>query len=234
MRRKKLKTAMCLMLLALGVMAFQPSANAGYIQLGFEDQGAGGLPFFIDDNGVSDSNPLIGVVTFVGAIGNWIVNVTTGLTYDIIGSASSPQMDLNSIDATSSGGGVLLVGLSAMNFVFPSLVLPSWTFGVGGTTSGAVQFDIQADPANGFFQGNLIDSSYFDYSPFSRTASGGFDPAAFDPTLPYSLSINALIIHDVAGATSFNGNLSVPEPASLLLLGFGLLGLLAVRRFTNC
>ena len=68
-----------------------------------------------------------------------------------------------------------------------------------------------------------------------------------DFATPYSLTITALINHGeticdppdsdncvfvpVGGATSFDANLAaVPEPGSLILLGFGLIGLFGIGR----
>ncbi len=67
MKTKKFKKVMWLMVLALGVIAFQPAAHAvPYMQLGFYDQvDPSAVPFFIDDNGVGDINPLVGAVTFL-------------------------------------------------------------------------------------------------------------------------------------------------------------------------
>ena len=77
----------------------------------------GGTTVTITDNGLGDSNPVIGAVTYVGAVGgNWLVNITTGLSKPVVGSATVPKMDLNSVNATSGGAGTLTIKWSDDNF----------------------------------------------------------------------------------------------------------------------
>ncbi len=234
-----LKKAVFLTLIAFGVIAFQPTSHAGYIQLQFLDE-VSGTNLIVDDGDTGalpghgvDSNPLTGAILFNGALpnSNWITNVSTGLTYDIIGSASVPRLDLNSVNVSSVGEGVLLVGVSAINYTGPQ----GWQFQIGGTTDGFVSADALFDGGNdpAFFQYTTVLGSLSGTGgAFSDQTSGVLSDLDF--ASPYGLSINTLIIHEdngEVGITSFNANLSaVPEPCSLILLGCSLLGLLGIGR----
>src|SRR3954468_23837829 len=57
----------------------------------------------IMDNGAGDLSPELGVVTFAGKVGEFSVNVSTGVSRPVLGSGLLPQMDLNSFDAKLSG-----------------------------------------------------------------------------------------------------------------------------------
>src|SRR3954471_15210385 len=95
------------------------------------------------DGGVGDSSPLAGVVTFNGSIGlNWTLNVTTGVSKPMLGSAKQPWMDLNSVNATSKGAGSLTIMLSDNGFGPASGKLTSK---IGGTTQGKVTMNTYAD-----------------------------------------------------------------------------------------
>ncbi|HET6491124.1 MAG TPA: hypothetical protein VFG28_15315 [Syntrophales bacterium] len=227
-----LKKAVFLMLIAFGVIAFQPAAQAGYIQLQLYN---GTTNVIIDDGDTGalaghgvDLNPLTGVVTFTGTLDTWTANVSTGLTYDIIGSASNPRLNLSSVNVTSSAGGFLLVGVSAINYTGPN----SWQFQIGGTTEGAVSADALFDGGNdpAFFQYTTVLGSLAGTGgAFSDQISGVLSDLDF--ISPYGLSINSLIIHEAQGVSSFNANLTaVPIPGAFWMLGTGLIGLLGIRR----
>src|SRR5687768_9533577 len=59
----------------------------------------------VSDGGVGDLAPQPGAVVLLSPLGAaWSVNVTTGLSNPMIGSATQPQLDLNSVNVTSVGG----------------------------------------------------------------------------------------------------------------------------------
>ena len=93
----------------------------------------------IVDGGAGDTLPAtVGAINFNGAVGNWIINLTTGLSGF---GGGTPQVDLNSVDFTSSGG--------HLTITLSDIILGAWsgpgaTSGVGGTSVGKTRFNSSA------------------------------------------------------------------------------------------
>jgi hypothetical protein len=171
----------------------------------------------IADGDALDVNPAIGAVTFVGPLGVWTLNVSTGLGYPALGSATQPHMDLNSVDV-SSGAGHLTIALLQDGY---SPSPGGFVLGIGGTTNGTVSAVGCAD----FISCGVL-------GPFGSGAFSGTTGFAFaDPGAPYTLAIFVDIDHKTAGASSFNADLAgVPEPGTYALMGLGLAALAFVKR----
>jgi len=189
-----------------------------------------------------DLNPLPGVVTYIGTVpalggGTWNINVTTGITKPATGDSIVMQMDLNSVDATSAGGGTLEIMFSEDNFGPGSGGFAAQIGGtLGGGAGSSVAYNTYLDTGNVIFGTTStsptalsLTSQAFNSSPFSGSASAAVGPQAF----PFSLTQEVKINHTGNGTTSFDAALcNVPEPSSALLLlglllgGIGGVGLL--------
>jgi hypothetical protein len=172
----------------------------------------------ISDGGLHDSNPLPGAVTWVGSLGSWKLNVTTGVSKPVVGSPWAPELDLNSVDATTRAGGVLTITLSDSGFFQDGVARAI----IGGTSAGSVAYKT-------FVNSTQLTSQAFGQGPFSGTASGLVSASG-----PYSLSEQVIISQHGAGISSFDANLTVPDSGSTMaLLGFGLLAVESLRRKLN-
>lgn len=190
------------------------SASAQTLQLKLDD-GNGNI-VVVTDNGSGDMNPTVGAITFAGAVGpNWYLNVEGATSKLASGSASAPELDLNTLNY-SSGAGTLDVQLSDTGFTGAGSV--NFLATVGGTTTGNVTFDTYADSGNALFAsttGLTSQDSLFAPS-FNDTDTESVDPGGS----PYSITLDVSINHPAAGSSGLDANLSgvsSPQPGLELI-----------------
>lgn len=199
--------------------------------LRLDDPTTSGIEVTVADQGAGDINPDVGAITFMGSVGAFTMNVSSGFSKPVLGSAAFPSIDLNSFDLTTAAtGGSLQIWLTDTGFT----ALGPAMMAIGGVTAGNVTYTAWADESNvEFATGNQIGS----LGPLSGAFSGTTGTSGLVASLsPYSLTQRVSIVHPTIGtgveprATSFNATLVVPEPATLALLSLGLVGLAVFAR----
>jgi len=195
----------------------------------------GSTTLTIVDGSLQDTCPSTDCVTFNGGIGNWSINIDTGIS-DI-----NPNfLDLSYNSGTTSGNpGTLTIAASDNNF---TPTAGGFTFDVGGTDSligGSVMFQAYASSSN-----NKFDTSGSVVAPSMTFGTGAYSNTTVGSGLttgPYSMTIVETVTCTTCstgrktvqtGDASLTAN-PVPEPAAVTLLG-GLLLLVggAIRRRT--
>jgi hypothetical protein len=183
----------------------------------------------VADQGALDSNALVGVVTYMGPVGAWLVNVSTGITQPVLGSTKTASMDLNSVDVYfGPAGGNLTIKFTETGYLLAGGT-QSAAMNIGGTTFGNVTYSAYYDNNNVPFALTTLIGTL---GPFVTPAfSGSLTPATLTSN-PFSLTQVVTLQQNVTGSTSFDAgvNVTAPIPSAGFLMGSGLLWLLGFRR----
>lgn len=175
-----------------------------------------------------------GLITFVGSVGNWTLNLSAGITMPIIGTSTAPAMNLisvNGFDAfgAKAGGNTLTITFTETGFGPASGTVAT---GISGTQSrGTANFSTLANgsgltssgslttaPFNSSTTGSLSDFSGGLTETVVLTAAGS-EIVAFDATLHTTTDISA-------NGSGNGGSPSVPDSGmTLVLLGSSLMAL---------
>lgn len=182
----------------------------------------------ITDGGAGDSNGQVGAVTWIGSLGSWTLNVSTGITKPILGSSGNPHMDLNSVNTSNSAVATsLTIEFSDTGFT----AIGSGSTNIGGTTLGNVTYQTYWSASNAALaKDNLMTSQAFGGPAFSGSATGSGPNVNL-----YSLTQVVTISHGAGSGqnSSFDAEVRVPDSGSTIaLLGAALatLGLISRRR----
>lgn len=162
-----------------------------------------------------------GSATFAGSCGTFTISSANGTGSPIV---PEPTLLTQTIDATANGSGTLKIYVTEQGLSFPTpsgLLLSGFTSNLFFGPATSVDEQTFIDTGNGLFGGTPLASATF-------TGIGATSSLDLATTGSGPFSETAVYTITAAGSgAAFNDtiNISLPEPASLSMVGFGLLGL---------
>jgi hypothetical protein len=183
--------------------------------------------------GAVDSNPLAGIVTWSGAVGNWVVNVSTGIAKPPFGTGGPLQsVDLSSVNVSSSQAAADLT----LTFESDTQSVNPYPFTlkseIGGTVASGGSLTAKQEVLYNNVAAVTANHGPFGSGAFSDTVwKSGVLPSTF--SVKETVTIKAGTETDAFTSFDFKSSVIVPEPISVVvwsLLGLSGMGLAMVRR----
>jgi hypothetical protein len=217
--RKFLLTATTLLAVPL---LWASAANATLISIGLQEAGVNGgaVTTIATDGGTGDT----GVAAV--AYGSFTINNISALGAPFL---TQPQFDTNSINLASSSGGTLTVFITEQGLSLPtgiSTFLSSFTANLLNGAVTSVQESTLISTANALYSGTTLASAVL-------TSIGITIDTDATPALASPYSETAVYVVTTTGTANVNDTIniaSVPEPATMAIVGTGLFGIGVIRR----
>lgn len=167
---------------------------------------SGATTYTIQDNGTGDLSPVTGNLIWDGSLNGWNVVVTVGQTFPVLGSITSPEMDLG---VSASGGGAA------------NLTVMFTDTGFGPTSGGVNSVGKQVGTSSATY------ATYYDTGDAQFTLSSAFT-GGVNLASPYSIT---LVDTFTPGTISSDQRVTVPDGgATAMLLGAALTGVGLLRK----
>lgn len=229
-----------LALFAMTLLILPTAARAG-TNLGLQLQSGSTTDTICDNNinfaGCTSNTPdglptTVGAVLFAGSVGSWNVQTTTGTSQPVLNLPELLDMTNTSIN-TSGGGSPITLTLTLTGVTTPSGIT-QLVNAIGGTATGGnvtTTINVWLSQTNTAFCASGTCGTDVLTKTFNTSGTGQILAATTIGSVntgggPYSLTLQITVDgHGGSANVTFDDSLSVPEPATLSILGAALLAL---------